>query len=95
MKKENALAAKIHDESGEGIAPSDLEKISVFSNAEAERLLELPKELRRQLERSVNMACLQGLNRYAVEQNLISREMYQKMETEFVMAAERERLSLE
>lgn len=68
----------------EGIEPPISEKISVSSKTtEADSLAQLPEAAQRQLRQGITQAYLSQLNRYALENGLISPEMYRKMEISF------------
>lgn len=67
----------------EGIDPPISEKISVSSKTEADSLAQLPETAQQQLRQGITQAYLSQLNRYALENGLISPEMYRKMEINF------------
>lgn len=67
----------------EGIAPPISEKISVSQKVEADHLTQLPEAARQQLGQGITQAYLSRLNQYALENGLISPEMYRKMEVSF------------
>lgn len=67
----------------ESIVPPISEKISVPQKVEADHLAQLPEAARQQLRQGINQAYLSRLNQYALENGLISLEMYRKMEVSF------------
>ena len=84
MKKNVPEASHVNTLSpNEGIVPPISEKISVSQKAEAEHLTQLPEEARQQLGQGITQAYLSRLNQYALENGLISPEMYRKMEVNF------------
>ncbi len=65
---------------GGGIPPANLGKISVSLQSEADHLAQIPESALRQVGEGITRAYLSQLNRYALENGLISQEEYQKME---------------
>lgn len=80
MKKN---ASSNHPAPNKGIEPSVLEKISVSPKTEAENLAQIPEVARQQLEQGMTQVYLSKLNRYALENGLISPDVYRKMEIGF------------
>lgn len=84
MKKKAPKVSQVNSLApNEGIAPPISEKISVSQKAEAEYLTQLPEDARQKLGQGITQAYLSRLNRYALENGLISPEMYRKMEVSF------------
>ena len=67
----------------ESIVPPISEKISVPQKVEADHLAQLPEAARQQLRQGINQAYLSRLKQSALENGLISLEMYRKMEVSF------------